>query len=229
MGGILGIGGSSQKTDRANQLQQVQNETNLFNYGIAGGEQAQATGQADLGDASQYFKSLLTAGRTDTAARAAPAINSTLAQKDAAERNAAATGTARTGGAAAQQAEAGTKAGSEIDNIINANLIGGQKEGAAGLANAGTAELSNSLGLLGTAGQATSNVLNSSIQSRQIDPNPAGSIGSLLGQLLLGGESQGLSQIFSGGGTAGAGSLGGDLAAGAPDVADAAEAAAVFL
>ena len=166
MGGLFG--GSSAKTDRSDYLQQVQNETNLFSYGLGQAQQGQAAGQADTGDAAQYFKSLLTAGRTDTAARSAPAINATLAQQDAAERNAAATGTARTGGAAAQQAEAGTKTNEEIDKIINENLIGGQKEGAEGLAKVGQEEFANSLGLLGQAGAATSNVLSSSLSSREL-------------------------------------------------------------
>src|SRR5271165_272590 len=160
MGGFLGIGGSSTSTDRGNQLSGVQGSWNIFNSGMAAGQQEQTAGNASLASAQpfisqsgqaltsssgslagattnlntadQYYKSLLTGGRTSTAELAAPAINAQLAQTDA-QRNAQGTfGTGRTGGTAATNAAAGTAATSKIDDIINQNLQTGKQQGAAG-------------------------------------------------------------------------------------------------
>ena len=57
--GFLGIGGSSQQTDRANELSGLQSQWNIFGQGVnlmdqtnATGQQLQGQGQTNLNNAS---------------------------------------------------------------------------------------------------------------------------------------------------------------------------------
>ena len=109
----------------------------VFNFGLPAGQVGQTTGQGDLNAAKgtlqapeNYFRSLLTAGRTETAASSAPAVNTALAQSDAARRTEATMGTGRGGGTAAANREASTTTGAGIDQIINQNMVGGRAAGA---------------------------------------------------------------------------------------------------
>lgn len=184
MGGFLGIGSSSAKTDRNQTLGDYGKLNSVFNQGLALGGQQQQAGQENLGASADYFKKLLTAGRTDTAARSAPAINSTLAQSDAARRNQAASGTNRTGGNAANNQAAGTETRSSIDNIINQNLVGGQEEGAKGLEQIGGTQLSDAMNLLGLGTSAAESTLSNSINSRELSDKIAQEQGAAYGNLL---------------------------------------------
>lgn len=130
---------------------------------------------SDLGPAQNYYKNLLTAGRTQTAAQAAPAVNSELAQSDARRNAEGAFGTGRSGGTAGVDRAAGEESQSKIDNIINETLMGGRQEGARGLervsgetAQIGSTELSNSMRMLGLSSDAVNNILSNSTQSRVI-------------------------------------------------------------
>ena len=153
-GGFLGFGQSGTEKSSTGNL------NSIFNYALPTAEASQTSGNTalntaggTLASAGDYFKKLLTAGRTDTAARSAPAINAALATGDAAKRQAAATGTGRTGGTAAANREADVTTQGNIDNIINTNLMQGQQEGAAGLAQVGGEQTALGSTLLNNAAQ----------------------------------------------------------------------------
>ena len=140
----------------------------------------------------------MSAGRTDTAAEAAPAVQGALAQSDAAKREAAKMGTSRSGGTAAANAEAGSKTGATIDSIINENLMGGKKTGAEGLTGVakdkavmGNMTLANAMQALGLGAGASEDTLAASIGSRklsdQIGQEAGAAYGQLAGMLLMGG------------------------------------------
>ena len=212
MGGFLGIGGSSAKTDRADQLQDTQNEFKVFQYGLPAGETGQAQGQAQLAQANatlnpaqNYFQQQLTAGRAQTAENAAPAINATLAQTDAQRTQAGNFGTARTGGTAALNQEAGTAATSRIDDIISKTLLTQKQEGAAGLekvagerAAIGNSELANAMGLLGLSQQTASDLLENATESRQISFEQQQAVGAGIGGLAVAGLN--IAESIAGGG-----------------------------
>lgn len=205
MGGYLGLGHSSAKTDRGNQLAATQGQWNMFSQGLGYGNENEATGKADLttakstlGQSSDYWSKLLTAGRTDTAERAAPAVNQVLANETA-TRNAEGTfGTDRTGGTVAANREAGVKSQSKIDDIINTNLMQGKEEGARGLlgsaqaeAGIGSTELSHALAQFGLSERAISDILSNSTQSREISNKinlqTQEQWGQMIGKILLAG------------------------------------------
>ena len=170
--GFLGIGGSSATTDRANELSGLQSQWNVFGQGLnlqnqtnATGQKQQAAGQTNLNNAAQYWNNLLTAGRTSTAQTSAPAVDAALAQKNASTTQGAQFGSGRSGGTAAGNQEAATKTQSDIDNIINTNLVGGRQAGAQGLQSvggtelaAGTSSINQALSALGISGNAGENV-----------------------------------------------------------------------
>jgi hypothetical protein len=197
MGGFLGIGGSSAKTDRSNQLNATSGEYQIFNQGLPAGQASQAAGQADISQAlsglglpADYYKSLLTAGRTSTAASAAPAINAEIGQNDTQRRAEATFGTSRTGGAAAKTAEASEGSKANIDNIISTQLQTGRKEGAQGLqdiskeqAGIGSVELSNAMAQLGLSQDAINSILNNATTSRMNSTQIAQQEGEGIGQL----------------------------------------------
>lgn len=185
MGGFLGIGHSSEKTDRGAQLGARQGLWNVFNYALPQGQQTQAQGQQTLNTAQRtlqpaqsYWERLLQGGRGDVAQLSAPAVSAAQAQSDAAARQAATMGTSRTGGSAAIQAEAPQQTQQNIDQIINENLVGGRKAGAEGLekvssqqAQIGDVQLANSLRLLGLSDDAVNQILTNATTSRQISQN----------------------------------------------------------
>ena len=197
MGGFMGIGGSSAKTDRNQTLGDYGKLNSVFSQGMAIGNQQETAGQGmiqnaqtTLGPASDYYKSLLTAGRTQTAEQAAPAVQGALAQSDAAKRESAATGTSRSGGAAEAHAEAGSKTGATIDDIINKNLMGGKAAGAEGLTTVakdqavmGNMTLTNAMQALGLGAGASEDTLAASIGSRMDSAQLAASQGQAYGQM----------------------------------------------
>jgi len=202
MGGFLGIGGSGAKTDRGSELAARQGQWNVFNTGVADNAQSQTAGQdaltgagTSLNSAEDYFKRLMGAGRADTAQMSAPAINSATSAADANRTAEATAGTGRGGGTAALNRNADTQTQSNIDNIINQNLMSEHSTGAQGemgVAGArtgiGSTELNNAINNLGIAGQAGNNILTDSTKSYQFtqprqDASMAG-LGSQLGQII---------------------------------------------
>lgn len=168
--GFLGIGGSAETTDRANELSGLQSQWDIYGQGLnlldqtnQTGTKLQAQGQGSLKDASTYWKNLLTAGRTQTAQNAAPAVDAAVAGENAQRTQGAQFGSARSGGTAAGNQQVATNTQSNIDNIINENLVGGRAEGAKGIQSVGGTELAaggssinqalNALGISGNAGE----------------------------------------------------------------------------
>lgn len=194
MSGILG--GGSSKTDRGNQLAATSADWNIFNRGLGlsdqlnqSGQELQQTGKSNLSDASQYWKNLLTAGRTETAANAAPAVNAAEAGADATRAQRAQFGTGRSGATVAQDAEAGATTQKNIDDIINQNLIGGREAGARGLAStgatelsAGTSSLSQALQSLGLSEGAANSILENSFASRKYSDQQHAEMGQAAGK-----------------------------------------------
>lgn len=170
--GFLGIGGSAQTTDRANELSGLQSQWNVFGQGLnlqnqtnATGQKLQAQGENNLNDASAYWKNLLTAGRTQAATNAAPAIDAAVAGSNAQKTQQAQFGSGRSGGTAANNQQSQTNTQSSIDNIINENLTGGKATAAKGLESIGGNELSTgtnainqALSALGVSGNAGENI-----------------------------------------------------------------------
>lgn len=180
MGGFLGIGGSSAKTDRATQLAAQQGNWNIFNWALPQGEAGQTSGlkaleasEAPLSQAQQYFSSLLSGGRQQTAQNAAPAIDAALGQETLTRDQAEAFGTSRVGGTAALNREASQNTQSTIDQIINQNLVAGQAAGAAGLEQVSAqqesianSQLANSLSLLGLSQSSINAIMTNATESR---------------------------------------------------------------
>lgn len=125
MGGFLGIGGSSQKTDRKTQLTGFGDLQNLFNFGLDTAKGFLSTGKGDvasgkdaLSTSLDYFKKLASGDRAVQAAAIAPETNAALSQQDAARKQRATTGTARGGGGAAAEQTSQDQTMAEIDNFL---------------------------------------------------------------------------------------------------------------
>ena len=190
MGGMFGIGGNSAKTDRGNQLAATQGLWSVFNYGLPAGQKEETQAQATLGGAQDYFNKLLRAGRTDTALRSAPAINARVAADDAARRREASAGTGRTGATVADNREASSRTAGDVSNIINANLVGGQQQGAEGLERVAGARFADARNLLGLGAGADEAILNNATESRKVSQKihdeAVASYGAALGDVLAG-------------------------------------------
>lgn len=170
--GFLGIGGSAATTDRANELSGLQSQWSIYQQGLDLNKQQNTTGQAqqkqgtqNLTNATDYWNRLLTAGRTDTAKQAAPAVDATLAQSNAATTQGAQFGSGRSGGTSADNQQRQTQTQGKIDDIINQNLVGGKTAAAQELTGiggtelaAGSTSINQALSALGISGNAGENV-----------------------------------------------------------------------
>jgi hypothetical protein len=116
-----------------------------------------ASGTQDIGQAGNFFRTLLGGNRQAIMQQASPAANAAREAADAARREAAARGTARTGGAAAQSAQSEDEIRKQIDT-----LIGQQQAGAAqSLAGIGSEELNTMMNALNIGTQAAQSDINS--------------------------------------------------------------------
>jgi hypothetical protein len=125
VGGFLGIGGSSAKTDRKQQLAGQGMLQNVFNYSLphaeAGAETGKQTTQAGLSGLDQakaYWQKLLTGNRTATMQAVAPETNAARAESDATARQTSAMGTARGGGTAEAGQQRDTDLMAKVDNLL---------------------------------------------------------------------------------------------------------------
>lgn len=150
MGGFLGIGHSSAKTDRGNQLAGQQNLSNVFNYALPTGTAQESQGSQDLSTSSNYWKSILSGNRANVTQAVAPETNAVRSASDASARQQAAEGTARGGGTNATNQQRQTTAQSKVDDAIFAARPKAAEEEQKV---AGT-ELSNAQNLLGLGTQA---------------------------------------------------------------------------
>lgn len=195
------FGGSSAKTDRGNQLAATQGNWNIFNWALPTGQQGQQQGQqtmqsalGTLNNPIQYWNSLLSAGRTETANSLQPVTQSVLDQANATRNQAGAFGTNRQGGAAQINRQADFQTQKTIDDIISQGLMSGRTEGAKGLtaastaqANIGNAQLENALRLLGLSSESINAILKNATESRpvsqKIHDQAIQDVGSAVGQI----------------------------------------------
>lgn len=202
-GRFFGIGSSSAKTDRGNQLGGVNADWSVFNRGLpladtqtkagqattATGLQTMATGVSGLDAAKKYYSDIMSGGPAAMKA-AQPAVSAVNTQADAARTEQANMGTARGGGVNAHNQEAETNRMAQDSNIIAGQApVAAQgiqsvssTEGAIGNAqtSAGSQQLQQALESLGLDSSVASEIINSSMQSRDLSlqANPLTGAGS---------------------------------------------------
>jgi len=200
MGGFLGIGGSSVKTDRSHQLAGYGDLQNVFNFALPTSQSLESSGAATtkeglstLGDANSFWKNILQGSRPQVMQAVAPAVNAAESQEDAARRQQVASGTSRTGGVNAGNQDAQFKTQGAIDTAIAA--LPGQAASEEGKIGAATASIGqgvvgealNALGLGSNAAQnLTSDASGSRVTSNAINQQTQQQWGQLIGTLLLG-------------------------------------------
>ena|SRR2546430_7534256 len=178
MGGFLGLGHSSAKTDRGNQLAGINAEWNIYNRGMpladteaTAGQQTTNKAITGIDEAKTYWQKLLSGDRTTVMGAASPAISAIQDEQSARRNQQAEMGTGRTGGATAENEQAQTNELAQINKII----AGVQPEAAKGATATATAEGNIGLTQMGQAlramglSQATADeIVESSIKSRPI-------------------------------------------------------------
>lgn len=125
MGGFLGLGHSSQKTDRKAELTGFGDLQNTFNFGLDTSKSHLATGTATTAQGVQgltgvqdFWKKYLSGDRTQLAQAIAPEANAVQAQADAARRQRQASATGRTGGTAAAENQVDDATMAQINNFL---------------------------------------------------------------------------------------------------------------
>lgn len=182
MGGFLGLGHTSAKTDRGNQLAGINAEWNVYNRGLPAFEAGQAgagtTRTAALGTLDQakaYWQNLMNPTRTDIMQTASPAINAIQQRADAQQRELGEMGTNRGGGvnAASQQLQ-GQEMG-DINNILGSTVTDQRAKAAQGLTQVGAIQgdvagqqMREALQALGLSKEVADEIIDSSIRSRPI-------------------------------------------------------------
>lgn len=182
IGGLFG--GSSAKTDRKLELQGLGNLNNVFNFAMPQAEASTSAASSSLGNAAQYYNTLLSGNRAATLQAVAPTVNAANTQTDAAKRQLAGSGTARGGGVNAVTQTFEDQKRANIDNAINQ-----AKAGAAGGATAvGGTLASQANQLLGIGSNAATNMAdiaaNSRRTSQQLHNDAFASAGDLAGRLV---------------------------------------------
>lgn len=181
MGGFLGIGGSSAKTDRNQTLAGYQDLNSAFNFANPAGQKQIATGQnttgaglSGLSNAAGYYAKLASGNRPAALQAIAPQTNAINAQADAARRQSATMGTSRGGGTAGANQQADTTKNAQIDNM----LFGAQGSGVSGeastggaIANVGENQTNEGLNLFGQGTGAAQDVTGDALNSRQTSYN----------------------------------------------------------
>ena len=179
MGGFFNIGGSSAKTDRSNVLTGFSNLKNLFNWGLPTAETGSATGRSltgqgasTLGDAANYFKSLISGNRSALLRTVAPEAGAVQQQSDAQKRQLATSGTSRGGGVAGVNQQRDTDTMAAVDRLLFGVRPGAAQELAqtgAAIGNLGLGQQSVSNQLAAVAGNAATDLTKNAITARQID------------------------------------------------------------
>lgn len=162
IGGFLGIGGSSAKTDRSTTLKGYGALENVFNFGIPAAKNLVSAGGDALSQAMGYYSSLLSGNRSALSAATAPEANATRAAADAAKRQLATSGTARGGGTAGVNQQVSSATEADINNaMFGARSEAAKSQGSLGLGttNAGTS-------LLDTSEKSAADLTDAAIKSR---------------------------------------------------------------
>jgi hypothetical protein len=178
MGGFLGIGHSSAKTDRGNQLAGVSADWNVYNRGLPlsdtqskMGAGQEAKGVDTLDTAKQYWSDITQGNRTALQSAAAPQANAIQQRADAAKREQSQMGTARGGGLNAENQQ--VQQNQEKQLATNEAAV--QPEAAKQLgqvgqaqANIGHQQMAEALQALGLSADVAKEIIQSSIESRPI-------------------------------------------------------------
>jgi hypothetical protein len=185
VGGFLGIGNSSAKTDRNQTLASYGQLNNLYNFGLNTGKSGLSAGTEAQGGAQSYFQSILSGNRSANLQAAAPTTNAVLSQGDASRRQQATMGTARGGGVASTNQ---TQKDTQMKQIDDA-LFGARGDAAKETAQIGSAETAQALQALGVAGGAAEANLEGSIKSRpdsqKINQQTVGEVTGVLQQAMM--------------------------------------------
>lgn len=190
MGGFLGIGNSSAKTDRGNQLAGINAEWNVYNRGLpiaderlTEGKSTTDSGLDAMGKAKQFWQAVMSGmtpkvPKTEVMASAAPTIDAINEQSDATRVEQANMGTSRGGGVADANQQAQTVRMTETNkairdattNLENRALVGAQGVGEIGgqEADIGMRQISQALVSLGLSKEVADEIVNSSIASRPV-------------------------------------------------------------
>ena len=193
MGGFMGIGGSSAKTDRSVQLQSYGGLQNLFNWAlptaksaVGAGTSALASAGSTAGSAASYFQKLMSGNRAALGAATAPEANAIQSGTDASRRQLATSGTARGGGVAGTAQTAKDAQLAKVQNL----LFGAQTTGAEGTLSAaktqgsiGAAQAGIGENLAGTAATSEANLGQLAGNSRNTSLQQQNALGAGVGQL----------------------------------------------
>jgi hypothetical protein len=165
MGGFLGIGGASWKTDRGIQLDAMQKMKNVFNYALPQATGQQAAGTESLDKAGDYWKRLLSGNRTVATQAVAPETNAIRTGADARKRQLGEMGTARGGGVneASQRLETDTAA--KTDSAI----LGARPEAAKETASIGRTQLEDASRILGLGADVSTSLASEARLARKQD------------------------------------------------------------
>lgn len=149
MGGFLGLGGASWKTDRKTELQGFSDLHNVFNFALPFAKSATQTGANTtaagtdaMSSSLGYWQKLLSGNRTTAQQAVAPEANAAMSQSDALKRQQASSGTARGGGVNAVNQQRDTDTMSKVDNA----LFGARPQAATQVASVGNSLARTGLG-----------------------------------------------------------------------------------
>lgn len=177
MGGVFGLGHSSEKTDRGRMLGGWNAMWDTWSRAIGAFPQLNDTGAAatrsgltSLDQSGDFWKSILGGDKAATAAAAAPATNAAAGMADQARQQQAQMGTARGGGTAGYNIDAGREAQSDIVT----SMLGLAPTAATQLAQTGEStaavgsrDLALALQALGISQQTATSIVDTSAASRQ--------------------------------------------------------------
>lgn len=184
MGGFLGIGGSSAKTDRGRALEGWEKQWDVFNRTMGFGSELQPDAKATteggletLGLAKDFWTGIL-GDRTAAMTAVAPEIQSINETADSQRRTEAEFGTSRGGGVAGQRQQAETDRMTAINNaLFGARPIAATQAARIGETEAriGMDQLTQVLQSFGLSANVASDIVRTSIESRGLshDISPA--------------------------------------------------------
>jgi hypothetical protein len=144
------MGGPSSKEVGAQQ-QSWSNLNQLFGTASDAASSFGSAGKGTLDQVTNYFKTLLGGNRQATMQAEAPGINAARESSDAAKNEAARTGTARTGGTAAENQKREDTTQAQISNLIS----GAAPAAASALTGIGESDINAMMSALGLGTQAT--------------------------------------------------------------------------
>lgn len=165
MGGFLGIGNASYKTDRSNELGGFAKLGNVFNFGLNAAKTGVSAGQDLLSSAGSYFKNLLSGNRSAVSQAVAPETAAIRSGSDASARQLAASGTARGGGVASTNQQRTAQTQAKVDQAI----LGARPAAAAGAEKVGATQLQGGLDAAAIASRAAADTTQTALEARAQD------------------------------------------------------------